>query len=215
MSNNESFYVTVKQGDCIYSLAARYGFSADALLSHANNQTLVSQRPDATQLVPGDKVFIPAKKVGEVEAETGVRHRFRRKGTLATFKATFMDFDKPLAKLRYVLYANGKYYDGTTDDDGCIEITLDATITTARLTIGTEPEAFEYTLHMGGLDPADTITGQQQRLSNLGHYSGKIDGTNGELTKAAIREFKINQKLTVDDQLDPAALTQLSTEASS
>ena len=213
MSSIENHYVTVKQGDCLYSLAAQHGFTADTLKTHANNQTLMEQRPDPTQLVPGDKVFIPEKIIGQVEAEVGMRHRFRRNGTRTTVKARFLDFDKPLANQRFVLNANGQLSDGTTDDDGGIDITLPATVKTVTVSIGAPTHEFEFTLHLGGLDPIDTVTGQQQRLSNLGFYGGNIDGTKGDLTNEAIRAFKIHQKRAVNDQLDPDTLALLSKEA--
>jgi len=213
MNPNQSFYITVKPGDCLYSLAAQHGFTADTLKAHANNQALMEQRPDPTQLLPGDQVFIPEKKCTPVVAETGMRHRFRRNGTRTTVKARFLDFDKPLAKQRYILNADGQLSDGITDDNGGIDITLAATVKTATVIIGAAPNEREYTLQLGGLDPADTVTGQQQRLSNLGFYDGNIDGTKGAMTNEAIRAFKINQELTVNDQLDPETLTLLSQEA--
>jgi len=209
MRNVENRYVTVKPGDCLYSLAAQHGFTADTLKAHANNQALMEQRPDPTQLVPGDQVFIPEKKSTPVVAETGMRHRFRRNGTRTTCSLTCLDFDKPLKKKRFILNANGHLSDGTTDDNGTINLTLPATVKSATITVEDLPASFEFTLQLGGLDPIDTVTGQQQRLSNLGHYPGNIDGISGDHMKAAIRAFKIDQKLTVNDQLDPDALSQL------
>jgi len=215
MSTIDNRYVTVKQGDCLYSLAARHGFTAETLKAHANNQTLMEQRPDPTQLVPGDKVFIPEKIIGQVEAETGMRHRFRCRSNTTTVNITCLDFDKPLKNKRFILNAEGRLSDGTSDDNGTINLTLPATVNTATVTIENLPNTFEFTLQLGGLDPIDTVTGQQQRLSNLGFYGGNIDGRQGDLMNAALRDFKINQKLAVNDQLDPDTLTILSTEAGS
>ena len=62
----------VKQGECLTSIAARYGF-ADwrAIYQHPNNAELRKKRPNPSLLFPGDALFIPEKRRKTVAAQTG------------------------------------------------------------------------------------------------------------------------------------------------
>lgn len=42
----------------------------------------------------------------------------------------------------------------------------------------------------------------QQLLKNCGYYSGKVNGKNGRMTKAAIRKYQRANNLTVNGHLD-------------
>jgi hypothetical protein len=55
---------------------------------------------------------------------------------------------------------------------------------------------------VGELDPVGEVTGVQARLANLGYYDGPIDGDAGQVTSAAIAQFRREHGLPLGDQVD-------------
>jgi peptidoglycan hydrolase-like protein with peptidoglycan-binding domain len=53
------------------------------------------------------------------------------------------------------------------------------------------------------------VAGQQARLSNLGYFTGDIDGTDGPEFQMAVEEFQCEQKLTVDGICGPKTQAKL------
>ncbi len=80
---------TVRQGECIHSLAERYGFFPDTLWDHAENRDLRDLREDSNILQPGDVVHIPDLTEREESGSTDERHRFRRRGVPAMLRVVF------------------------------------------------------------------------------------------------------------------------------
>lgn len=80
---------TVRQGECINSLAERYGFFPDTLWDAAENKDLRDLREDPNILQPGDVVYIPDLTPREESGGTDDLHRFRRRGVPALFRAVF------------------------------------------------------------------------------------------------------------------------------
>ena len=60
-----------------------------------------------------------------------------------------------------------------------------------------------------------TVKAAQQKLKNLGIYSGEVTGNIGEKTTAAIKEFQKRNNLTVDGVLGPSTLQKLNVASSS
>ncbi len=79
----------VRQGECINSLAERYGFFPDTLWDAAENKDLRELREDPNILQPGDVVHIPDLTPREESGGTDELHRFRRRGVPALFRAVF------------------------------------------------------------------------------------------------------------------------------
>jgi peptidoglycan hydrolase-like protein with peptidoglycan-binding domain len=59
------------------------------------------------------------------------------------------------------------------------------------------------------LDPHVEVTGAQQRLRNLRHYAGKVDGDLGPRTEAALRAFQRDNGLEETGKLDDATCDAL------
>lgn len=55
----------------------------------------------------------------------------------------------------------------------------------------------------------ELIRAAQLRLSKLGYYKGKVDGSGGSMTCAAIRRFQVAGKLKVTGELNQQTITQL------
>ena len=179
---------TVKQGDCISSIAEQHGFSPDKIWDHPDNANLKEKRKDQNILFPGDVVFVPDKEDKEESGATEQRHRFRKKGVPAQIRLKVLDENQPRANQSYTLEVDGVLFSGVTDSEGNLEHVIPPDAKKGKLLIGEEQD--EYLLNLGQIDPIDTITGLQARLNNLGFYYGAMDGVMGTETEAAIREFQ-------------------------
>ena len=112
----------VKQGDCISSIAYRYGFFPDTIWNDPKNSELKQKRQDPNVLAPGDLVYIPDKRIREVSGATEQRHRFRKKGVPEKLVVQFKNNDEARANEAYVLDIDGQLTEGKTDGEGRVEM---------------------------------------------------------------------------------------------
>lgn len=191
----------VKQGDCISSVAYRAGFFPDTIWHHPENAELKRERTDPNVLLPGDVVVVPVKTLRHEPGDTEQRHRFRRKGVPERLHVQLLQLGQPRANVEYILDLDGKTHRGNADDMGWINHPIVPNASIARLIVDPGPEQDEYDIVIGGVDPKDTVTGVQERLSNLGYdcfITGALDGR----TKAALREFQETHGLEVSGEPD-------------
>ena len=162
----------VEPGDCISSIAFEYGFHPDTVWLHEENAKLREKREDPNVLLPEeDVVFVPERRVKEVQRATGQRHRFRRKGVPELLRLRLLDKrDKPRVGLSYVLLIDGEVERrGVTDGEGKLVQPIPPNARMALLTlVGTGDPPEEYELLLGHLHPVDTAMGVCSRLRNLG-----------------------------------------------
>ncbi len=193
----------VKQGECLSSIALRYGFSDyRTIYEHPDNAAFKRKRPNPNVIHPGDTLVIPDKKSPlQAECTTGKRHRltFERVRVLARM-AVLEDDDHPIADAPYELWIEGKKQDGRTDENGLLEESLPPDLPEARLVL---PErGLEIELRFGHLDPIEEVTGLQARLNNLGFWCGEVDGILGPLTRSAITSFQASRGLVPSGEPD-------------
>jgi len=150
---------TVKQGDCISSIAQKHGLFWDKVWNHPKNAKLQETRKDPNVLSPGDVVFVPDKEEKEESGATEQRHRFKKKGVPAKLRLRIMEEpereesrqapaetapaqdsrdsqtedqevnqtqreDEPRRNVPYVLNIDSNLIEGTTDEEGMIEINI-------------------------------------------------------------------------------------------
>jgi hypothetical protein len=185
-----------KSGDCISSIAEREGFFWESVW--AANSELKAKRKNPNVLAAGDVVVIPDKTPKLLDLATEKRHKFLKKGVPATFRLVVQIDGQPIANERYVLVVDGLSLEGDTDDQGFLEVAIPPDATSAELRI----RDLVYQLQLGGLDPIDELTGVQDRLQNLGFYTGPIDGAESKDLTHAIEEFQAAAGLTVNGKLD-------------
>jgi len=192
---------TVASGDCLSSIAEQYGLLWETIWNHPDNTELKLKRKDPNVLYPGDVVFVPDKRAGEVDCATNQRHKFRKKGVPAKLRLRLLDGDEPRANVPYQLQIDGEWKSGTTDGDGYLEQPLPPAARTGKLIAGEGPTQDVYEFDLGNLDPLNTDEGPAGRLCNLGY-----DVSN--LTEA-VSAFQHKCDLPVTGEIDDATRQKL------
>ena len=212
---------TVEPGDCLYSVADRYGHLPATLSDHPSNQKIKSRDPgslhagDDNAGAP-DEIFIPAARTKTIDVQAGQQVKLRRKGTPAKFRAQLLAFDgKPYANADYVLElddpAGGppERRQKKTDQDGVLNETIPPSTRTGTLTYGPSDNPRKRALQFGHLNPADHVSGVQGRLRNLGYFDGSADGTSGDPLRAALTRFQAEHGLSTSGEIDQATRDKL------
>lgn len=186
---------TVKQGDCISSIAFEHGFFPETIWNNENNAELKRKRKDLNVLMPGDVVFIPDKRLKVVTEPTDQVYKFRYKAASAKLNLKLLRDDEPLSNQPFVLEIEGNLIEGVTDNEGKIRVPVVPNAGTGTLKVGTAPNEIEYVLDLGWLDPIDQISGVKKRLHNLGYEVGVMDQRVSAELREAIMEFEFDQNL--------------------
>lgn len=204
---------TVRQGDCIESIAYDHGLPWESLWDHAKNSALRELRKVHSALAPGDVVFVPERVVREVECATSQRHTFRGKGIPSRLRIRFVDHLGAPRAAEYVLVLAGKRTSGTLDD-GWVDAPMMPDVARGTVELRWQEDGEErveaHVLELGHLDPLATVTGVQARLFNLGYYHGPIDGEAGEAFELAVVRFQLDH---LDEGLDPLGVVDDATRA--
>ena len=190
----------VKQGDCISSIADKYGHFLKKLWDHPNNAELKEKRKDPNALYPGDIVFIPDKEEKLEPIATERKHRFRKNGVPVWLRLRLLNSGESRANESYILDIDGILYSGTTNADGDLECSIPPGAKRGRLRVGEEQD--EYILELGCVDPITEISGVQERLNNLGFDCGAADGVMRSETQAALIEFQKKHDLPQSGEPD-------------
>lgn len=194
----------IKQGECLSSLAKRYGFlDYQTIYDHPKNAELKTNRLNPNVLYPDDVVFIPDHELKEYDAVTEQRHQFQLNKSKTLFRIIVEDSnEKPFANVRYELTIERQTFEGMTDSEGKLEQMIPASARAGGLVLFSDEENGSkvigmFSLDLGCLDPVEEITGVQARLNNLGFGCGKVDGILGKKTAEALREFQEKHDLPV------------------
>ena len=198
---------TIEQGETTVSLSEKYGLFAQTIWDHADNAELKKKRKDMNVLLPGDVLVIPDKRLKEVDKPDKQKHKFKRKGVPVVFRLQMFDAGKARANQKYQLDVDGAVVRGCTDGKGILEEFVPPAAVSVQLIM--EAAGAEFLLEFGQMDPADSISGVQKRLANLGIYGGSFSGELDEATRAAIRDFQARYKLTVNGEADAATQKNL------
>jgi hypothetical protein len=202
---------TVKQGECVESIAFEHGLFWETIWNDSKNAELKQARENPNALLPGDKIYIREKEEKEFPGASEKKHRFRRKGVPAIFQVKLLDSEnKARANLKYTLVIDGDTtFTGTTDGGGKLEHRIGPNAKKGKLTVGEGKDKEEYDFNLKHLDPVEEPTGIQARLANLGYYHGRVDGKIGPRTKAALGQFQSEHGLKETGQADKATIDKL------
>jgi Putative peptidoglycan binding domain len=200
----------VNQGECVFSIAFDHGFYPDTIWTHPDNSELRSRRQDASELLAGDIVKIPNKRVAEIQVGTNHRYRFRRNGVPKLLRTRFLRMDKPIAQHPIAVRVDNQPEQiCKTNDEGWLVCPI---APNAKAVLLRMKDGSEYRLKLGHMDPINTVSGIQGRLKALGFYSGSTDGVRSDETVRAIKDFQFSENLTVtgdDDEDTQSRLKQL------
>jgi hypothetical protein len=187
----------VSQGECVLSIADRYGFFWKTVWERAENEELRRLRADPNVLQEGDDLFVPDKEVKEESCATEQKHRYRRKGVPGKLRIRVLVDDEAQANANYVLLIDGRSRNGTTDSDGFLEESIPPEAVEGELRIKKDGHERRFYLSLGHLNPVDTDAGVRQRLLQLG-YNIEAD------FEGSVKRFQTVNDLTVSGQVDDA-----------
>lgn len=196
---------TLRQGECVTSIAAKYGLSQETVWEAPENRDLKERRGDPNILAPGDVVVIPEKRLKEESGVTETRHRFRKHGDTVPLRIQMRDVnDQPVTGAEVVLTIDGLARTLTTDGQGRVEVQVPPGARQGTLIVA----GVERELQIGYLDPVSEPSGQRARLQNLGYGPG--DGEqDGSRFLAAVEEFQCDHGLQVDGSCGPKTQKKL------
>lgn len=201
---------TVKQGDCIMSIAEKFGFRWETIWNFPDNAELKQLRKDPNILFPGDIAVIPDKTPRIESVPADQLSKFVKKSPPSQVRLRLLDMKRrPRANMRYTATVDGVISSGQSDGDGYITILAPPNAQELELKVTEGPKTDEYTLPLGSIDPIEELSGVQQRLANLGYSCGSEQGTLGELTKAAVRAFQKEMQLDGTGKPDDATRRKL------
>ncbi len=201
----------VTQGECLISIAQKYGFNKwEDIYEHPNNEQFKQQRTNPHCIYPGDKVYIPEKSDNKLVS--GKEYKFKIPKQKFYFSTTLTDMDNnPLSSIKYKLeirpqgksHKKSISFEGQTDGSGKIEQEIPVMTEEGILTIWPfkdDQEQMEtWVVKLGHLDPKDEIEGVQERLLNQGYASGPISHEFNKTVKSAANEFQeTNNKESLD-----------------
>jgi peptidoglycan hydrolase-like protein with peptidoglycan-binding domain len=109
---------------------------------------------------------------------------------------------------------DSKDFHGKTDGAGLVQQKVPPSAKEGELTLWPDPDdkrtVLTWKLKLGHLDPADSITGVQARLINLGYFSGPADGQLSNASKAALAAFQSDNGITpATGEMDAATTAKL------
>jgi hypothetical protein len=211
----EEPFTAIEPGDCVASIALRRGHVPQTLWSSPDNEGLRTTRKNPYVLEPHDRLHVPARRSRPVAVATGMRHRFVRKAVPEVFRARFVDYDsEPRAGLEALIeieVADGSVLEDvstTTDGRGWVQAAIPPDATRAVVTLDPWGLAEIHAFALGHLDPADTITGVQGRLGNLGYGHGEW-GVLDDRTRDALECFQEDHELPCTGEIDPNTSAKL------
>ncbi|HEX7815911.1 peptidoglycan-binding protein [Dyella sp.] len=208
----------VKQGDHLAKIAAQFGFADwNTIWNHPDNAALKQQRKNPHILYPGDQLSIPDKQTKDESRAVDQRHKFSlKRNPLKLIVVLERAYQKPLAHVSFDLSIDGDTQAISSDGSGKLQHGISAKAEILQLIARDSNTAMDHVmvpLRIGELDPIDEVSGQRERLNNLG-YGASLpdDATPAEQDRAfksAIEEFQCENKLTVDGICGPQTQAKL------
>ena len=200
----------VSQGECLSSIADKYGISGKTIWEDSRNAELRKIRLNPDTLFPGDVLFVPPITLKELDRVTDRRHKFVRKREMVHFRLRLLVEDKPRAYEAFTLEIGRFKYSGNLDADGEIDVLIPAGEPEGTLILNEGQE--RHRLLMGHIDPIDEVTGIQARLRNLAYLDGDLSGKWDEDSVEALRAFQRKNELSPTGKMDSATESMLKKE---
>ena len=94
---------TVKEGECLVSIAQKNKMSLGKIWQDSNNSELRNKRKTPNLLYLGDKIFIPDFDKKEILCNSDNKHKFVKLGTPARLTININRNSKPLESVAFML----------------------------------------------------------------------------------------------------------------
>ena len=204
---------TVGPGECLASIAERFGFSDPLLIyNHPDNAALRRARPDPNVLLPGDQVVVPDRTPRVESVATERRHRFVVKRPVTLLRLRLQESDgTPRSGLPYTVTYRQTTLTGVTDAQGRIEQPVPRDLTIAVVTVGRGADQETFQVGLGLIDPVTSESGLRQRLRNLGLMPGLAGVDDATALRFAVHTFQLGAGLPPTGEADDATRTRLLT----
>lgn len=213
----------VRQGDHLVGLAARFGFDAEEVWQHADNEELREARPNPQVLSPGDILFIPEAEAEPLPLEVHTTNRYAAPQSRIRLGISLRGAgNEPLANEPYRLEGIPRPVSGTTDGEGFITDTLPAHTRSVRVVL---PNLNDHTflLQVGHLNPTDEPSGLEAQLRGLGylptlagideHHPRVADpDADAEALVSALRAFQRDHDIEETGEPDAATIDAIHEE---
>lgn len=189
----------VQRGECIASIAARYGVSWQQVWDHPRNAELRERRSDPGVLRVGDVVAVPVAREAPPISPGGVK-RFTARVPLVDLS---LSLGADAAGLPYRLVAGARTSEGTIEGDGRLVTQVPVHTDSALLVLEPDTERQRSLgLNVGEIDPPDDLAGIKQRLRNLGYTIGELGNASTPELREALTAFQTAQGLEATGELD-------------
>ena len=178
---------TVRSGDTLWAIGEKFSLPWEKIWNAPQNDQFKKDRGNPNILYPGDELVIPDREQRDESGGTEQKHSFKKPGK-ARIRIAVLDLDhEPMAGVEFKFVRSSEVLaEGSTGSDGIAELKLAKRAGGISLVL---PWG-EFPVEVGELDPANTVRGIQQRITNLGIDAGPIDGIYGPLTRAGIVAFQ-------------------------
>ncbi len=167
----------MRQGDFLVQLANNFGFDPDIVWQDPSNATLRALRSNPNILCAGDVLYIPdlpTQPPPMTSLMLGATNSFVAQDpptVILTHKFIGSDSTSYASK-GYTVQELDQLTGLTTDGDGVA--TFEAPVTLATATIVFTDTGESWALHLGAMDPINTMSGIFMRLQNLGYIAGNV-----------------------------------------
>lgn len=227
----------VRQGECIMSIADRFGVSVDKIWNAPANAELKQKRTNPAALLPGDVVHVPDRTPRSEDCPAGQKHAFRRRGAwgrLALRLTTTPPEDddaadesdaepwvysetavaastEPRANAPYALYVDRRLVaEGTTDGDGKLVEKIAPGARSGLLVLYPgEGRETALELNLRTMDPETETSGICKRLYNLGYDCPANAEEGSPELAAALVAFQRAEGLDATGEVDGATRDRL------
>ncbi len=204
----------IKQGDFLTKLAHKLGFDVDEVWNSAKNAELKRARKNHNALCPGDVLWVPKKRPEPRELALRTNNKFTAKVPTVRVRHNFAVDSEPLADLEYRVFGMGDVFEDVSDEKGGVDFDVPIHVGEVKLVFET---GMVYRLNVGHTDPANTRTGAEQRLKQLGLLAEQdqdevLESDSDKDFAVALRTFQRQHELEESGQLDEATVAKLEEE---
>lgn len=202
---------TVKQGECLSSIARQYGFGVDTIWDHADNKALRDKRKSPNVLYVGDLLVIPDKGQKQMQVTSNQTHQFKVKAGPPELRMKLLAGGKPVNGAAYTVEVDGAEIDPKTekktDGEGLVAVKVSQTAAAANVSVAKMGTVFQVKL--GHLDPASEETGVLARLRQLGYHPWPGHDAGSSRYLVALWLFQNNKGLKTTSAADDATIDAL------